>query len=164
MNPKRKQRLLLILLMLAGLSVAVALVLYSMRQNINLYYSPQQIAAGQAPHDRMMRVGGLVLHGSVKRDPESLKVSFTVTDTKAELKIHYQGILPDLFREGQGIVALGKLDANNEIQATEVLAKHDEKYMPPEVADAIKKATVNAPHAPKLPATGAEPKTPASGY
>lgn len=149
MNLKRKKRLILILLLVSGLSLAVGLILYSMQSQVNLYFSPSQIMAGEAPQGRTLRVGGLVVAGTVQRDPASLKVSFVVTDTKAQLKIHYQGILPDLFREGQGIIALGSLDAQNEVQATEVLAKHDEKYMPPEVAEAIKKASENAPHGDK---------------
>ncbi|HEX5677328.1 MAG TPA: cytochrome c maturation protein CcmE [Alcanivorax sp.] len=140
MNPVRKQRLLVVLAVLAGLAVAVGLTVYALRQNINLFYSPQQIVNGEAPVGAKMRVGGLVEHGSVRRDPDTLKVVFTVTDGKGSFDIHYQGILPDLFREGQGVVANGTLVSRDRFEADEVLAKHDETYMPPEVQDALEEA------------------------
>ncbi len=114
--------------------------MYSLSQNINLFYSPTQIAAGEAPQGTRIRAGGMVVDGSVKRDQESLHVEFGITDYEKSVTVHYNGILPDLFREGQGIVAQGELDENNVLQAAEVLAKHDENYMPPEVADALEKA------------------------
>lgn len=138
MNPKRKRRLLIVLFLVFGVCVAVGLTLYALSQNINLFYSPSQIAKGEAPIETRIRAGGMVVDGSVKRDPQSLDVTFGITDYEHTTLVKYSGILPDLFREGQGIVAQGELDANNVLQATEVLAKHDENYMPPEVAEALK--------------------------
>ncbi|MGH1429875.1 MAG: cytochrome c maturation protein CcmE [Neptuniibacter sp.] len=140
MNPKRKQRLFIVLFIIFGVGAAVGLTMYSLSQNINLFYSPTQIAAGEAPQGTRIRAGGMVVDGSVKRDQESLHVEFGITDYEKSVTVHYNGILPDLFREGQGIVAQGELDENNVLQAAEVLAKHDENYMPPEVADALEKA------------------------
>lgn len=140
MNPVRKQRLFVVLAVLAGLAVAVALAIYALRQNINLFYTPQQIVNGEAPVGAKMRVGGLVEEGSVLRNPDTLGVVFTVTDGKGSFEIHYQGILPDLFREGEGVVANGTLVSRDRFEADEVLAKHDETYMPPEVQDALEKA------------------------
>ncbi|MGB1091728.1 MAG: cytochrome c maturation protein CcmE [Oceanobacter sp.] len=140
MHPKRKKRLQIIIFMVIGLGVAVGLLMYSLSQNINLFQTPTQIAAGEVPAGQTIRAGGLVVNGSVKRDDSGLKVTFMVTDGAASVPIAYEGILPDLFREGQGIVALGKLDDQGVLQASEVLAKHDENYMPPEVQDALDKA------------------------
>ena len=140
MNPKRKQRLFIVLFIIFGVGAAVGLTMYSLSQNINLFYSPTQIAGGEAPQGTRIRAGGMVVDGSVKRDQESLHVEFGITDYEKSVTVHYNGILPDLFREGQGIVAQGELDENNVLQAAEVLAKHDENYMPPEVADALEKA------------------------
>lgn len=140
MNPKRKQRLFIVLFIVFGVGAAVGLTMYSLSQNINLFYSPTQIAAGEAPQGTRIRAGGMVVDGSVKRDQESLHVEFGITDYEKSVTVHYNGILPDLFREGQGIVAQGELDENNVLQAAEVLAKHDENYMPPEVADALEKS------------------------
>ena len=138
MHPVRKKRMITIGAIIAILSVAVALMMYALQQNINLFYSPSQIVKGEAPTNMMLRAGGMVVDGSVKRDLTTLQVSFVVTDYESNLEIRYQGILPDLFREGQGIVAQGKLSADNVLMATEVLAKHDEEYMPPEIAEALK--------------------------
>ena len=140
MHPQRKKRLTLIIFMVLGLGTAVGLLMYSLSQNINLFMTPTQIANGEAPVGRTMRAGGLVVDGSVERDTEGLGVLFKVTDGAAEVPIYYEGILPDLFREGQGIVALGQLDSSGVFQASEVLAKHDENYMPPEVKEALEKA------------------------
>lgn len=140
MNPKRKQRLALVLLLVVGVSVAVGLALYALNQNINLFYSPTQIVGGEAPKDTRIRAGGMVVEGSVKRDQDSLRVQFVMTDYAEEVLVEYTGILPDLFREGQGIVAQGSIDGNGVFQAVEVLAKHDENYMPPEVAEALEAA------------------------
>ena len=137
MHPVRKQRLIVVLFIVVGTAVAVALVSYALRQNINLFYSPADIAAGKAPVGKQIRAGGMVKKGSLKRSPDSLRVQFEVTDYVSHLAVVYTGILPDLFAEGQGIVATGKLDANGVFQASEVLAKHDEKYMPPEVQAAV---------------------------
>lgn len=142
MHPQRKKRLTLIVFLVLGLGTAVGLLMYSLSQNINLFMTPTQIAAGEAKPGVTIRAGGLVVEGSVVRDKDGLGVTFHVTDGAAEVPIYYEGILPDLFREGQGIVALGKLDDNNVFQASEVLAKHDENYMPPEVQDALEKAHV----------------------
>ena len=140
MHPQRKQKLLIILFMVAGIALAVGLMLVALKENINLFYTPQQIAAGEAPINRTIRAGGMVVEGSVKRGVNGLKVHFDVTDGKDIVTIEYEGILPDLFREGQGIVALGQVNQDNIFIASEVLAKHDENYMPPEVADALEKA------------------------
>jgi cytochrome c-type biogenesis protein CcmE len=149
MNPKRKKRLILVLMLVVGASLAVSLTLFALSQNINLFYSPAQIAAGEAPVGTRIRAGGMVVEGSVKRDPNSLHVAFDLTDYDKTVTVEYTGILPDLFREGQGIVAQGALDEQGVFQAVEVLAKHDENYMPPEVAEALKAAG-------KLPGTEQE--------
>ena len=140
MNAVRKQRLILVVSILVGLAIACGLMFYALRQNINLFFTPQQVMAGEAPLETQMRVGGLVEEGSVVRDQETLDVQFVLTDGKGSFTVHYQGILPDLFREGQGIVANGTLISTNRFEAEEVLAKHDETYMPPEVQDALEKA------------------------
>ena len=137
MHPQRKKRLLLILLVVVGVCVAVALALGALKQNINLFYTPTEIATGLAPQDARIRAGGMVVEGSVKRSTDSLEVTFDVSDGAEQVTIAYSGILPDLFREGQGIVALGRLDESRVLMADEVLAKHDEEYMPPEVAQAL---------------------------
>lgn len=137
MNPVRKKRLFIILAILAGVGVAVALALSALQQNINLFYTPTQIAAGEAPEGTRIRAGGLVEEGSVERTNDSLTVSFRVTDNVESVTIRFQGILPDLFREGQGIVALGRVNSEGVLVADEVLAKHDENYMPPEVTQAL---------------------------
>ena len=140
MHPQRKQKLFIILFMLGGIALAVTLMLVALKENINLFYTPTQIAAGEAPVNRTIRAGGMVVEGSVTRAKDGLTVQFDVTDGKDVVTIQYEGILPDLFREGQGIVALGQINENNMFVASEVLAKHDENYMPPEVADALEKA------------------------
>ncbi|SDU03749.1 cytochrome c-type biogenesis protein CcmE [Pseudomonas pohangensis] len=138
MNPVRKKRLYIVLAIVAGVGIAVALALSALRENINLFYTPTQIANGEAPLDTRIRAGGMVAEGSLKRTGDSLDVEFVVTDFVKNVTIRYRGILPDLFREGQGIVALGKLNNAGELIADEVLAKHDENYMPPEVTKALK--------------------------
>ncbi|CAM4000458.1 Cytochrome c-type biogenesis protein CcmE [Pseudomonas reidholzensis] len=140
MNPQRKKRLLLIVGLLVGVAVAVGFALSALQQNINLFYTPTQIANGEAPLDTRIRAGGMVEKGSVQRSSDSLDVRFVVTDFNKSVPITYRGILPDLFREGQGIVALGKVNAEGVVVADEVLAKHDEKYMPPEVTKALKES------------------------
>ncbi len=137
MHPVRKRKLLLILLMLTGVGIAFGLALYALKQNINLFYTPSQIAAGEAPHQHNFRLGGMVAKGSVSRAKHSLKIKFIITDHSHDIPVIYQGILPDLFREGQGIVAEGQLNDKGEFVAHEVLAKHDENYMPPQVANAL---------------------------
>jgi cytochrome c-type biogenesis protein CcmE len=137
-NPQRKKRLTLILALVAGVAVAVGLALSALQQNINLFYTPTQIANGEAPVGARIRAGGMVEQGSLQRSGDSLDVRFVVTDFQQKVTITYRGILPDLFREGQGIVALGRLNEAGVVVADEVLAKHDEKYMPPEVTKALK--------------------------
>ena len=137
MNPLRKKRLIIILAILVGAGAAVALALSALQQNINLFYTPTQIANGEAPVDTRIRAGGMVQDGSLKRSGDSLDVEFVVTDFNKAVTIQYRGILPDLFREGQGVVVQGELDAHNRIQAKEVLAKHDENYTPPDVEKAM---------------------------
>lgn len=139
MHPKRKKRLMLITAMVAAVGIAVALLLNAFQQNMLFFFSPAQIVAGEAPEGHPFRIGGMVVVGTVVRG-ESLTVKFTLTDGGGSVPVEYEGILPDLFREGQGIVARGTLDADGLFTADEVLAKHDENYMPPEVADALKKA------------------------
>ncbi|MFS2161602.1 cytochrome c maturation protein CcmE [Pseudomonas sp. Pseusp122] len=140
MNPLRKKRLLIIVAILAGVGIAATLALSALKENINLFYTPTQIASGEAPHDTRIRAGGMVEKGSLQRSADSLDVKFVVTDFNKSVTITYRGILPDLFREGQGIVALGKLNSDGVVVADEVLAKHDEKYMPPEVTKALKES------------------------
>jgi cytochrome c-type biogenesis protein CcmE len=123
---------------LAGVGIATAFALQAFNQNMLYYYSPTQIHAGEAPDARSIRVGGLVENGSVQREPGSLEVRFTLTDFSNTVGVSYTGVLPDLFREGQGIIARGKLDERGVFVAEEVLAKHDENYMPPEVKDSLK--------------------------
>lgn len=140
MTPVRKRRLYWILALVCGVSAAVAFALAALQENINLFYTPSQIAAGEAPQGTRIRAGGLVEIGSLKRTQDSLTVRFGVTDGARSIVVRYQGILPDLFREGQGIVTLGRLDHDGILQADEVLAKHDENYMPPEAMHALKQA------------------------
>jgi cytochrome c-type biogenesis protein CcmE len=139
MTPKRK-RLWLLAGSLGALAVAVGLVLTALRDNLVFFYSPTEIAGKPPAPERSIRIGGLVLPGSVVKSSDGLTTTFEVTDTKSALKVSYHGVLPDLFREGQGIVALGALGTDGVFVAREVLAKHDENYMPPEVAEALKKA------------------------
>jgi len=138
MTPKRKKRLWIILAIVLGSSTIVGLVMYSLNQNINLFYSASQIAKGEAPVGARIRVGGMVVEGSVQRATDSLRVGFALTDYEHTVNVVFTGILPDLFREGQGIIAQGKMDAQGVFQAVEVLAKHDENYMPPEIAETMK--------------------------
>ncbi|HEY0924835.1 cytochrome c maturation protein CcmE [Rheinheimera pacifica] len=144
MQPRRQKRLFAILLVISLLTGAVAAMLYALQQNIDLFYTPSQLVDGLGKDKikpqvgQRLRIGGMVVAGSVKRDPESLKVSFDLVDTGPLVTVIYEGILPDLFREGQGIVAQGVLQDATTIKASEVLAKHDEEYMPPEVAEALK--------------------------
>ncbi len=140
MHPVRKQRLIIVLLVVVLSSAAVGLVTYALRGNINLFYPPAEVVAGIAPRGQAIRVGGMVVEGSIQRSQENLEVRFEVTDYQARVPIVYDGILPDLFGEGQGAVAAGVLDDGGVLRATEVLAKHDENYMPPEVAEALEAA------------------------
>ncbi|MBN8237720.1 cytochrome c maturation protein CcmE [Marinobacter hydrocarbonoclasticus] len=141
MHPIRKKRLIIVLFLVAGIAIAVGLTTYALRQNINLFYDPTEIAAGNAPVDVRIRAGGMVEEGSVARDTDSLKVNFRVTDYAASVPVQYEGILPDLFAEGQGVVAMGRLNEQGVFVADQVLAKHDENYMPPEVAEALERSS-----------------------
>jgi cytochrome c-type biogenesis protein CcmE len=140
MTPTRKRRLKAVLLILAGLSVAAAIATWSLQQNLLYFQSPSQLSASPMPEGRDFRLGGLVKAGSVARDGETLAVRFVVTDGPAEVSVRFEGILPDLFREGKGVIAIGALDSAGTFQAHDVLAKHDENYMPPEVAEALREA------------------------
>lgn len=128
----RKRRLIRLSLVLSGLAIATAFILYSLKQNINLYFTPSEIGAQQQSLTQF-RIGGMVKKGSVTRSSISLDIDFLVTDYTKDLKVHYTGVLPALFREGQGVVAQGYLEKNGVFRATQVLAKHDEKYMPPKI-------------------------------
>ena len=137
---KRSRRKMLVAMVIFGVSIATVLALTAFDENLLYFYSPTQIHEGEAPQNRSFRVGGLVVDGSVRREENSLAVQFDLTDNAEVVPVTYTGILPDLFREGQGIVAMGRLDASGLFVADEVLAKHDENYMPPEVADALNTA------------------------
>jgi len=141
---KRSKRKVLIFGIVFGVALATVLGLTAFEENLLYFYSPTQVKAGEAPDTHSFRVGGLVVDGSVKREKDSLKMQFDVTDNSETMTVEYTGILPDLFREGQGIVAMGSMDPDGRFVAQEVLAKHDENYMPPEVADALKAADENA--------------------
>lgn len=140
MHPVRKKRLTIIIFILFGVSMATALALYALNQNINLYYTPSQVVEGQAPQGQVFRIGGIVENGSVHHAKKNLEVSFVLTDTAKSVKIDYSGVLPDLFREGQGIVVQGKLNSHGVLIADQVLAKHGAEYMPPPAAAAIRAA------------------------
>jgi len=135
----RQKRMMFVAMLVIGVGLFITLIMKALNENMNHFYSPTEILEGKAPKERSFRIGGLVVTGSVKRDTGSLKIEFDLTDGAKNFAVLYEGILPDLFREGQGIVATGKLN-NNVFVAEEVLAKHDENYMPPEVAEALKKS------------------------
>lgn len=140
MNPRRRKLLLMVVFIVFGMGTATGLALMAFQENLLYFYSPTQVAGGEAPLERSFRIGGMVVEDSVVRDPASLEVQFVLTDTMNDITVTYEGILPDLFREGQGIVANGRLAGDGRFAAAEVLAKHDENYMPPEVAQALEKA------------------------
>jgi len=157
MTPRRK-RLFVVLAILGGVAASVSLAVMASRENIMFYYDPSQIAAGQAPTAKRFRVGGMVVKGSVVRKPGDLQVRFVLTDFAHTVPVEYTGVLPDLFREGQGIIAHGTMGPDGAFVADEVLAKHDEKYMPPEVAASLKqKAGYKAPAAGPTPGTARGP-------
>lgn len=139
MKPRTK-RALAVLVALIALGVASALVLQAFQSNLVFFFSPSQVVANEAPRERSFRVGGLVEQGSIARDAQGLTVHFKVTDTAHAIPVTYTGLLPDLFKEGKGVVAQGKLGADGVFRADQVLAKHDENYMPPEAAEALKNA------------------------
>src|SRR5919197_4714003 len=160
MTPRQK-RMALVFGIIAGVSVAGALALTAFRQNVTFFFDPTAVASGQTPAGERFRLGGMVSKGSVQRAPGSLEVHFVVTDFKRDVPVRYTGVLPDLFREGQGVVAHGKMMGNTFV-ADEVLAKHDEKYMPPEVARSLKKRQAEtASPGTGLPTTGADAAAPA---
>ena len=138
MTPRRR-RMLLVIGILGGVSVAGALALQAFRSNVMFFFDPSQVAAGEAPPGERFRLGGMVTKGSVQRTPGSLEVRFVVTDFAQSVPVVYSGVLPDLFREGQGVVADGRLQPDGTFRADEVLAKHDENYMPPEVTRSLKR-------------------------
>ena len=144
MTPARKKRLALIVLMVAGVSTGVFFALKSLDENIMFFFTPTEVMAGKAPQDKLFRMGGMVVDGSVSRPGDGLTVQFDLTDNEQQVTVRYAGILPDLFREGQGIIANGKLNAKGDFVAQEVLAKHDENYMPPELAEMHKKNEAQA--------------------
>ncbi len=138
MNKIQKRRLYLIIGLITGISISVIFSLLALSKNINLFYTPTQIKNGEAPIEKTIRAGGMVVKNSISRSPVDLSVTFIVTDYNDNLTIKYKGILPDLFREEQGVVVLGKINDDGELIAEQVLAKHDENYMPPELSDALK--------------------------
>ncbi len=140
MKPHRKKRLSAILATFVGIAIVVGLVLYASDQKMNLFITPSEVEAGHAPQDRIFRIGGLVKEGSVKRSTTSLLTEFIVTDMVADIYVSYDKIMPDLFREGQGVVAMGRMNEDGVFEATDVLAKHDEEYRAPEVIDALERA------------------------
>jgi cytochrome c-type biogenesis protein CcmE len=151
MTPRRK-RLFVVLAILGGVAASVSLAVVASRQNIMFYYDPSQIAACQAPLQKRFRIGGMVVKGSVSRRPGDLQVRFVLTDFAHQVPVEYTGVLPDLFREGQGIIAHGTMGPDGAFVADEVLAKHDEKYMPPEVAASLKQKAAAANTAGPKPA------------
>jgi len=140
MTPRRK-RLFAVLAIVIGVGAATALAMFAFRDNLLYFYNPSQVLAGDAPDGRTFRIGGMVTDGSVERTPGSLEVRFVVTDFRHSVPVRYEGLLPDLFREGQGVIAHGRLNSAGEFVADEVLAKHDENYMPPEVAESLHQPT-----------------------
>ena len=136
MKPRRR-RMIRVALVLAGVGLAVGLALLAFQENLLFFYSPTQVLAGEAPEGKEFRIGGLVTVGSLHREPGELQVQFTVTDNQNAMTVYYSGVLPDLFREGQGVIANGFLQPDGSFRAEEVLAKHDENYMPPEVAEML---------------------------
>jgi len=144
MTPRRK-RLFVVLGILGGVAASVSLAVMASRENIMFYYDPSQVVEGKAPAAKRFRIGGMVVKGSVARKPGDLEVRFVLTDFAHQVPVEYTGVLPDLFREGQGIIAHGSLSSRGTFVADEVLAKHDEKYMPPEVAASLKNKAARAP-------------------
>ena len=139
MKPRHK-RIAMVTGGLAALAVAAGLILSAFQKNLVFFFTPSQVAANEAPQGKTFRIGGMVENGSVKRQPDGVTVHFIVTDTAKSIPVAFHGALPDLFREGKGVVAQGRVGADGVFQASEVLAKHDENYMPPEAADAVKRA------------------------
>ena len=142
MHPLRKKRLLSVLAILAAMAGAAGLAIYAFNQNMMFYFTPTDVVEGKAPTQSMLRLGGLVVKGSIHKDPHSTDVRFEVSDLKNRVVVNYSGVLPDLFREEQVIIAKGKVSTSGELMAIEVLAKHDENYMPPEVAESLKQNAI----------------------
>ncbi len=140
MTPRRRQRMVFVCVLLVGVATAAVLTFLALGENMLYFFSPSQVKVGEVPAARNVRVGGLVVNGSVTRPGDGLTVQFDLTDNAETISVRYRGILPDLFREGQGVVAMGQLSEGGIFDAEEVLAKHDENYMPPEVAEALKTA------------------------
>lgn len=140
MKPARKKRLFFILFLVSGIAIAAGFAMYAFNQNLMFYFSPSEVKQGKAPENKLFRMGGMVVEGTFKKEATSLKVFFDLTDYDKTVSVEYTGLLPDLFREGQGIISRGKLNSDGVFVAEEVLAKHDENYMPPEVAESLKKA------------------------
>lgn len=140
MKPARKKRLFFIIFLITGVTLAAGFAMYAFNQNLMFYFSPTDVKQGKAPINKIFRMGGMVVEGTFKKEPKTLKVHFDLTDYEKTVSVEYEGILPDLFREGQGIISRGKLNEQGVFIAEEVLAKHDENYMPPEVAESLKKA------------------------
>lgn len=167
----RQRRMTLVIGIVAGVSIAGALALSAFRNNVTFFFDPSQVAAGKVPAGEAFRLGGMVTTGSLRREAGSLEVRFTVTDFSHDVPVTYSGVLPDLFREGAGVVAHGHLAADGTFIADEVLAKHDEKYMPPAVARSLKRRhgesrTETEPAAApagSTPASSAAPPAPSSG-
>ena len=154
----RTKRAMAVVGVLAALGTASALVLNAFRSNLVFFFSPSQVMANEAPRERNFRIGGLVEQGSLQRDTQSLTVRFMVTDLAQKIPVTYTGLLPDLFKEGKGVVAQGKLGPDGVFRAEQVLAKHDENYMPPEAAQALKNAASHKEQSmPSLSTTGAKP-------
>ncbi|OGT60217.1 MAG: cytochrome c biogenesis protein CcmE [Gammaproteobacteria bacterium RIFCSPHIGHO2_12_FULL_45_12] len=144
MNKIHKQRLYYVSLLIIGLSIATGLILYALKQNMNAFLTPSQLAASTIPRNHRLRLGGMVKRQSIKRDPQGLGVTFVVTDLKSDITVRYTGVLPDLFREGKGVIALGTLTSQGILMAQQILAKHDENYMPKNVSQVMAdKTTVN---------------------
>jgi len=160
MTPRRR-RMALVLGIVAGVAIAGALALSAFRQNVTFFFDPTQVAAGKVPAGERFRLGGMVTQGSLQRAPGSLEVRFVVTDFSHDVPVSYTGVLPDLFREGAGVVAHGRMRVDGTFVADEVLAKHDEKYMPPEVARSLKRrhgeSRANATAAPSVPSAPSAP-------
>ena len=161
MTPRQKKHAAIIVGVLLLVGTIAALVLNALNSNIALYISPTDIAAGKAPQDKAFRIGGLVKEGSLKREADGVTMHFIVTDTDRDVTVYYKGILPDLFKEGKGVVAQGKLSADGSFTASEVLAKHDENYMPPEAAKAVGDAHARAAEKRAAAATPSSPTKPA---
>jgi cytochrome c-type biogenesis protein CcmE len=150
MSPGARRRLGMLALMLAGVSGATALALTAFRENMMYFYSPSDVVERAPPTGHLFRLGGLVEHGSIEREPGALTIRFRVTDTAESVEVAYTGLLPDLFREGQGVVTHGRLDESGRFVAQQVLAKHDEHYMAPEVKDSIERAAARSEGHPPL--------------